>query len=236
MPAPLYPHAAIPDLAAQVSPEMLRVLRHIQQVGFIRNGREVDPATAEILRKLTELGLVDPAFDGEAREVPFLWSSNGNGLRVLNYMTGIRAGPHYEIPAAELAAWLEQQGLDRWWNVDGDPLLTGRLAFPCPADELAAELRKISRPLLIQAKKDDRDAVGQVIAAAKLNEVAGRMAENIHLLREEPMPPWGEDRVLYLCWKGTTSDWLLTEDSETTEQMRAASRVGVTDNVRVRKV
>ena len=70
-------------------------------------------------------------------------------------MASIVTGPHYEIHSTELAAWLEKQGKDRWWNVDGDPLLTGRLEFPCPADELAEELRRLNRPLLVQAKTPD---------------------------------------------------------------------------------
>ena len=35
------------------------------------------------------------------------------------------------------------------------------------------------------------------------------------------LPAWSGDRVLYLCWKGSTNDWLLTEDSEAARQMRA---------------
>ena len=46
-------------------------------------------------------------------------------------MGEILNGPYYEVPSSELAAWLEQQGKDRWWNVDGDPLLTGEMPFPC---------------------------------------------------------------------------------------------------------
>src|SRR3954468_24859301 len=95
-------------------------------------------------------------------------------------MGEILNGPHYEIPSPELAIWLEQQGEDRWWNVDGDPLLTGRLTFPCPADELAAELRRIGRPLLVQAKQDDVDAKGQVIDASRLSEAVARFDENLH--------------------------------------------------------
>jgi hypothetical protein len=39
--------------------------------------------------------------------------------------------PYFRLPARELAAWIEQQGADTWWNVDGDSILTGRLSFPC---------------------------------------------------------------------------------------------------------
>jgi hypothetical protein len=151
----------------------------------------------------------------------YLWTSNVNGQRVVRYLTGIRSGPHYGVEAEELAAWLEGQGSDRWWSVDGDPLLTGRLDFPCPADELAAELRRIGQPLLVQAKKDDADAKGQKINKGKLDAVAGKFADNLSLIREGPPPPWSGDRLLYLCWKGSTNDWLLTEDSDTARQMQA---------------
>src|SRR5262249_30037535 len=151
MPANLVPHAAIPDLASRVTPEMLKVLRHIQKADFIMNSGDLDPSTLGALRQLTELGIVDPGYEGDTSGSPYIWVANGNGSRVLAYKTGIRGGPHYELPSAELAAWLEERGPDRWWNVDGDPLLTGRLTFPCPARHLAAALRSIPRPLLIQA-------------------------------------------------------------------------------------
>ena len=50
MPAALIPHAAIPELAARVTPEMLKVLRHIQKADFIMNGAGIDRNTTEILR------------------------------------------------------------------------------------------------------------------------------------------------------------------------------------------
>ncbi len=119
--------------------------------------------------------------------------------------------------------------------MDGDPLLTGRVTFPCPVDELAAELRKINRPLLVQAKRDDSRATGQPVGADKLNEVVSRLAENVHSLGEDQMPSWGGDRLLYLCWKGTPYEWLLTEDSETAAQMRVVERATATDAARVKK-
>ena len=48
------------------------------------------------------------------------------------------------------------------------------------------------------------------------------------------MPPWSEDRILYLCWKGSTEEWLLAEDSETTALMGADQGIG-TDTARVEK-
>ena len=233
--ADLVPHDAIPALAAKVTPDMLSILQRIQREGFIRNDGDFDPSTATTLRALLDLGLVDAGYEEHPGGKPSLWVSNGNGARVLRYKTGIRSGRYYEITSAELAAWLEQQGAERWWNVDGDPLLTGRLAFPCPADELAAQLRSINRPLLVQAKKDDQGAAGQPVGADKLNEVVSRLAEIVPASAPGRVPPWREDRLLYLCWKGAPYDWLLIEDSETAEQMRAVERATATETVRVDK-
>ena len=133
-------------------------------------------------------------------------------------MASIVSGPHYELPSAELAAWLEQQGKDRWWNVDGDPLLTGRLDFPCPADELADELRRIDRPLLVQVKAPE--AKGQQIDRDNIGGIVSRFYENIQTNGHESQP-WATDRFLYLCWKGSGNEWLLAEDSVTTKQNQA---------------
>ena len=32
----------------------------------------------------------------------------------------VRDKPHYTLPAATLASWIESQP-DQWWSVDGDP-------------------------------------------------------------------------------------------------------------------
>ncbi|HLN27361.1 MAG TPA: hypothetical protein VK395_06430 [Gemmataceae bacterium] len=133
-------------------------------------------------------------------------------------MPSIQDGPHYEIQSSELAGWLEQQGVDLWWNVDGDPLLTGRLTFPCPADELSAELRKLNRALLVQAPKGDPEAKGQSIDASKVSGMVARFAGN--LTSAGPLPEWANDRLFYLCWKGSPHEWLLAEDSVTAKQFR----------------
>jgi hypothetical protein len=219
MPADLVPHTAIPALAAQVSGKMLAVLSRIQRAGFIHNSKNLDRETFDLLQRLAALGLVDPGYDGDISGPPYMWMRNGNGSRVLEYLTSIPVGPHYEIASTDLAAWLEEQGKDRWWNVDGDPLLTGKRAFPCPASDLAAELRKINRPLLVQAKKDDSDARGQPIGKGHLNELVGHFSDDLQVPSGAEVPPWGTDRLLYLRWKGAPDDWLLEEDSETTEDM-----------------
>jgi hypothetical protein len=87
MPATLVPNEAIPKLAAQIdSPAMLRVLRHLQQTGFLLNGQATDQRTLDILRRLADLGLVDPGYDGPTAGKPFIWISNGNGERVLKHL------------------------------------------------------------------------------------------------------------------------------------------------------
>src|SRR5205807_2510537 len=89
MPAELVRNEAIPELAARVDPEMLRVLRRIQQAGFILNGGDVDQKTADILQRLAELGLIDPGYGGPTDGKPYQWVSNSNGSRVLRYLTSI---------------------------------------------------------------------------------------------------------------------------------------------------
>lgn len=221
MPAELVPPAAIPGLAAQVTPNMLEALRQTQQTGFVRNHPGLDAETADSLRQLAQLGLLDVAYEGDNRDRPCLWSSNGNGSRVLGYLTGIRAGPHYEVPAAELAAWLQDQGEDRWWYVDGDPLLTGRMTFPCPGGSLAAELRRIDRPLLVRAREGAPGANGQVIGKDRLNDLVEHFVEPANGSAGAEWRRGSGDRLLYLCWKGGFRDWLLVEDRETTDQMKA---------------
>jgi hypothetical protein len=127
----------------------------------------------------------------------------------------IRDEPHYELPAAELAAWIEQQGADQWWTVDGDWVLPGRMAFPCPGDELAAELRRINRPLLIADNDKNPAAQGQPITRAKLDALACRFG------RPTPAgarrPPWADDGVFLLRWKDRQEEWLLVDDEFATE-------------------
>ena len=87
MPARLIPNDAVPTLAEQIdSPAMLRVLRHLQEVGFIYNDGEVSRGTAAILKQLTDLGLIDPGYEETCVDKPYLWTSNGNGSRVLRFI------------------------------------------------------------------------------------------------------------------------------------------------------
>jgi hypothetical protein len=125
----------------------------------------------------------------------------------------LRDQPHYSIASSELAAWLESQGTERWWNVDGDPLLTGRLSFPSPADELATELRRLDRMLLVQDPNKNPAAQGQPITARELDALVTRLGDNVET--KGARPPWVNDRLFFLCWKDRGEEWLLVEDEET---------------------
>lgn len=137
---------------------------------------------------------------------------------------GIRAEPHYRITSAALADWLEQQGADRWWNVDGDPVLAGRLSLPCPADELAAELRNLDRTLLVRHRGAHPTACGQLIGAAELDALAARLGDNVP--GNGTRPRWVNDRLFDFCWEDRGDDWLLVEDGETTERSRLDAASG----------
>ena len=130
---------------------------------------------------------------------------------------------YYEISAVELAAWIEQQGEDRWWNVDGDPRLTGLMFFPAPGDELAAMVRRINNPLLVWDKNHSPQALGQVITRQQLDSLVSSVGEDFQQAKWEipdPKPEWWWDRRLFLRWKDKPDQWILLEDSETTKKNR----------------
>jgi hypothetical protein len=127
--------------------------------------------------------------------------------------------PHYEVPAAELAAWIEQQGADCWWSVDGDPLITGLLSIPAPGDELAPLIRRIGRPLLVQDPRPNPAGKGETIGRAQLDGLVRHWGDNAR--STGPRPSWMDARILCLCWKGSGDEWLLIEDVQTTESERA---------------
>ena len=100
-----------------------------------------------------------------------------------------------------------------------NPLLTGRLSFPCPADELADELRRINRTLLVQDRRKPPSGRGERIVARYFDGLATRLGDNV---RTKGTPrPWASDRLLFLCWEDRGDGWLLAEGRETTERSRA---------------
>jgi hypothetical protein len=132
---------------------------------------------------------------------------------------GARDKPHYEVSSNDLAVWIEWQGADIWWSVDGDHLLIWRLCFPCPAAKLAAELRAISRPLLVvDHKAGNRVSAGEKIGVELLDTLVIRPADRIEL--KQAGASWPEYRVLHFSWKGRDEEWLLVEDRATTDRVR----------------
>lgn len=120
--------------------------------------------------------------------------------------TRIRDLPHYRINAAELAKWIKGQGEESWWSVDGDPILTQRLDFPCPGEDLAESLRTLGKPLLLLDARLKPIAAGETISGDQIDDVA--------------YFDHSGDRVFQLCWEeGPDADWLLVEDTESSEGM-----------------
>jgi hypothetical protein len=114
----------------------------------------------------------------------------------------IRDLPHYRLSSSELARWLDAQGGESWWSVDGDPLLMERLNFPCQGAELAKLLRRIDKPLLLLDARTQPAGHGEMIGAASIDDIAD--ADQSH-----------DERVLQFCWEiEPEGGWLLCEDLE----------------------
>ncbi len=110
----------------------------------------------------------------------------------------VKEKPHYTLPAAMLAGWIESQP-EKWWSVDGDPLLTSIVDFPCPGDELAPAIRKVGKDLLLHDKNPASKAHGEPIAGDKLDEISDTGNRR-------------RQKTLLLSWVGSDIDWLLIED------------------------
>jgi hypothetical protein len=110
----------------------------------------------------------------------------------------MKAEPHYTLPAAALAEWIESQP-DKWWAVDGDPLLTSVVDFPCPSDELVPVIRKEGKDLLVRDKTPGSTAHGESIGADKLTGLAD-FTKRRHRM------------FLILAWGDSDDGWVLRED------------------------
>ncbi len=105
------------------------------------------------------------------------------------------------MSSVQLADWLDAQGEDRWWMVDGDPLLTSRVSFPTTGDILAAKLRALNKPLLL------------------LGFPGGRSSSPDDLDPYADTDNPRQERIFRVRWDdGDYSDeWLLSEDKESPE-------------------
>jgi hypothetical protein len=112
----------------------------------------------------------------------------------------IRDRPHYVLKPAELAKWLDRH-TENWWWVDGDPLLTGVVDFPCPSGELTEVLRRSKRELFLYPVvpiPSGSEPTGQTIKWQSLDELADR--DNAD-----------KARTFLLSWSDRDDEWLLTE-------------------------
>ena len=109
----------------------------------------------------------------------------------------VRDNPHYTVRAESLADWIERQP-DRWWVVDGDPLLMSLVDFPCPGDELAPVIRRIGKDLLLQEIASNRNGGGEV-GADRLDALCDTSDNH-------------QQKTLLLAWEDSDIDWLLVED------------------------
>ena len=114
------------------------------------------------------------------------------------FQMSVKEKPHYTLPAATLAGWIESQP-EKWWSVDGDPLLSSILDFPCPSDEIVPALSKMSKNLLLYDKTPASEARGETIAGDKLDDLSDTNNKRHH-------------RTFLLSWADSEIDWLLMED------------------------
>jgi hypothetical protein len=108
--------------------------------------------------------------------------------------------PHYVVKPTELAKWLDRES-DTWWMVDGDPLLTGVVDFPCPSNELSEVLRRSKRELFLYPVKPistGSQPAGQTIKRQSLDELADQ---------DNPQ----KRRTFLFTWSDREDEWLLVE-------------------------
>ena len=105
--------------------------------------------------------------------------------------------PYYRIKAEELADWLDGQPA-AWWIVDGDPVLTSRVDFPCPSEELSAESPRVAKPLRLFDPRTDSTAHGEAVRVEQLEDIADTDNNS-------------RAKTYLLCWDGDDDQWLLAE-------------------------
>ena len=108
--------------------------------------------------------------------------------------------PYYTIKSEDLAKWLDDQP-ESWWIVDGDPVLTSHVDFPCPVEELSAELRRVRKPLRMFDPRNNSTAHGDAAPLEQLDDIADTDNNS-------------QARTYLLSWDGYDIQWLLSEYSD----------------------
>lgn len=106
--------------------------------------------------------------------------------------------PYYTISAAELAQWFASQS-ESWWNVDGDPLLTSLVDFPCPSDEIAEAVGQLGMSVRVYDPRKDPAADGSSVEVDRLNDLADTDNNS-------------SARTFLMRWEDGELQWLLAED------------------------
>lgn len=109
--------------------------------------------------------------------------------------------PHFRVSSENLSAWVDDQGEDSEWIVDGDAYLMSRLEFPASHDELARELRSAGKPLLVADPNET--GAGEEVTPDELDRVVEIDERG--------------NRTMTLTWEGGDSDWQLVEEELTSE-------------------
>jgi hypothetical protein len=149
-----------------------QVLAAIQHAGSIRN-HDLESQTAASLQELTELG----SWTRPTRAQGMARSLSGQATETAS---GSSLPDRHPVQATLRTAGGRARGLaggpgqpplvERGWR----PAPDGAAGFPCPADELAAELQQIGQRLLVQARIDDTGAIGQSILGYIDKALGGR--------------------------------------------------------------
>jgi hypothetical protein len=110
---------------------------------------------------------------------------------------------YYSLTPEDLAAWLDRQGHESWWTVDGDYYLAGSLEMPCTKREMAEFLRaKPTRDLRVRHPEKPGPDAPRRIEASMLDDFVYRAPDG--------------SRELMLAWDAgdTCVWWVLYEDHE----------------------
>lgn len=107
--------------------------------------------------------------------------------------------PHYTLRAATLAEWINSQP-EKWWSVDGDPMLMSTVDFPCPNDELAPAILRAGKDLLLL-----RDMKPNLLLEGA--EIGKQDLDAMVVPSNKRHPP-----TLHLAWENSDLDWFLFED------------------------
>jgi len=114
----------------------------------------------------------------------------------------------FRMPPARLADWLEDQGPDLWWTVDGDDYLLGTITLPTTAHLLAARFREVKKTLIV---------------LDPLNRWSGPIEpENFDLNLIADSDNATQERVLCMRWDDERypAEWLLCEDKFTPKMIK----------------